>query len=335
MTLWLCRLKHSSTPMRECEEPLGCTMLDQAKQRVAKNVLARWERTVFLAGLDSSGTRLTFHVSTRADVAPLQELARSVVRESGLELEVRVRCHSLKRLAYPKSVARFIDTLDVAYELHDPTFIHNRGLKLLRLAERSRERHSRAIRGLYFDPDERVLFVWSPASKVLALRGSVAALAEEIDAEGVVKDQPELSRALPFSVRVVNRLPARKLIPIDERSSSLSLSISRIVRRWMGPSAVAAAAATVAIPAFAFSSTPVKISQTVETPKAKSSDKYGILFGLTVFADGLGHGGFSALGLDRYFSDRQLAAAGNTAGPKNTQNPNEQGQVQGQAGVGS
>ena len=63
-------------------------MVGPPKQQAVKELLLRWGKSVFLAGFDLSNTRMTLHVCTKADVAPLKELAKKVVRDSRLDLEV-------------------------------------------------------------------------------------------------------------------------------------------------------------------------------------------------------------------------------------------------------
>jgi hypothetical protein len=185
-------------------------------------------------------------------------------------------------------------------------------------------------KGVFFDPDRRTLFVH--------LRAHDAAAEQMLHREVTTILNPEASA---ISVQLVTDLPRRKLIPVDATSASLASRIGRLIRRWRTPGAAALALATLAVPAAAHTNLgSVNDPGNIQSASTgvHSSGQFGILYGLSVFADGQrGNANelFTSSGLQFYFGEKvsYMKLAQNQTPPRRRQrDPDIVGQVGGGPG---
>jgi hypothetical protein len=274
-------------------------------------VLGGLDTPVFLAGFDARRARLTVHVPAGYDIAALRAQAKRAADKAEEPIRISVRAHRLRKLAYPRSLEHWLTRFDVDQVVHDPTMIVSRGRGLLLAAKSCRAALGDAIKGLFFDPDRRTLFVLE--------RGEGDAAALQMQVRTVVRQALDgamgplgHSATGPSwtNVQVVAALPLRKMIPIDRKSASLAQRVGRTARRWFAPIAVALALAGTAVPAAAKVDAETfgrhAIGAQATATRGLAEGEFGILAGLSVFADNARQyelDMFASAGLQRYFGE--------------------------------
>ena len=269
---------------------------------------------VFLAGIDHQRSRLTLHVHTGCDVDQVRNQAQRALAKAGEQIRISVRAHRLHQLAFPRSLEHWLKRFDVDELLHDPTLIMARGRGLVMAAKSCRSAIGNVIRGIFFDPDRRTLFVLhrskSDAATVAALRLRVATIVNEVWDSSAAHPEHSTESQTRINVQVVSNLPRRKMVPVDAMSASLAGRMGRAIRRWRAPGAVALAIATVAVPAAAHTDAGQLGHRSIRAEgigtSVRASGEFGVLFGLSVFADGPQRwesDAFASAGLRLYFGD--------------------------------
>ena len=275
---------------------------------------------VFLAGFDPGGSRLTLHVPAGCDVDELKAQANRAMDKAGEKIRISVRAHRLRQLAFPRSLEHWLNRFDVDAVIHDPTMIVARARGLVLAAKSCRSAIGDVIKGIFFDPDRRTLFVLhrikSDAATVAALQLRVATIVNEAwnrSAGHGTDNQTQIN------VQVVADLPRRKIVPVDALSASLAGRIGRAIGRWRAPGAVALAMATVAVPAAAHTDAGQQGHRSIRAETigtgVRASGEFGVLFGLSVFGDGQQRwesDAFASAGLGLYFGDVSYAGSNKT-----------------------
>jgi hypothetical protein len=288
---------------------------------------------VFLADFNSHKSELTLHVRAGSDTAKLRSDVRSAMEQAGQAFGISVRSHSLRKLAYPRSLEHWEKRFGTGELVYDPTMILSRARGLVAAAKACRVSRD-AVSGFFFDPDRRALYVLargkSDAATMSNLRSCVAAMCDRA-----------WNRESWISVQVVSELPRREMVPVDADSASLSRRLGRAIRRWLAPVAFAAVAG-IAVPAAASSDVNQAESHPISTSTARAGN-FGVLAGLSLFSDGqLRHelDAFAAAGLRQYFGSSegdiirlvQQAKKKVAQRGKKKRDPDEVGQVPGGPG---
>ncbi|MGQ0686092.1 hypothetical protein [Bradyrhizobium sp.] len=254
---------------------------------------------IFAASGDTGGSRLTLHVAAESDVEQLRAGIRSALSETSAKLRVSVRTHRLYRLAFPRSLEHWLRPFSDGI-LYDPTMIVARARELLSSAQSCRTALGRAVDGIFCDPASRSILV-------LARGGNLADLQSRIASAVAVTGGWE------GSIRVVSVLPRQTLVPVDAKTAGYLARLSRFIRRWRTPGAVALAiSAASAIPASAHTGgARLDMERTTLSMNATAESEFGVLSRLSVFADGARPGeadAFVTIGLQMYFGDKVLIA---------------------------
>jgi hypothetical protein len=265
---------------------------------------------VFLADMDHANSRLRLHVRAGIPTADVAARAQAALDAAGRPVEVVVRSHNLRQLAYPRSLEHWLRRFQLGEVIHDPTMIVGRARALMLAARTCRDAMGGQVRGIFFDPGRRTLLVLVKAGKEgvpASTRGWARSLIEEAwQSAGEVVDA--------LSIQTVDALPHGDLVPVDAASSSVGRRVSSALRRWLAPIALLLAAGSFAGPAAArsdarhsaFAPGGPRLSDTTEAPRL------GMLPGLSVFAAGQSRyemDAFASTGL-RMFFGVQLAQAG-------------------------
>lgn len=259
---------------------------------------------VFLADMDHANARLRLHVRAGISTTDVQARAQAALDSAGQPIEVVVRSHDLRQLAYPRSLEHWVNRFQLGEVIHDPTMIVGRARALMRAATACRDAMGGQVRGVFFDPTRRTLLVLVRAGRdgvQPSTRSWVRSLVDE-----AWQSAGEAVHAV--SVQAVGSLPAGDVVPVDAASSSVGRRVSSTLRRWLAPIALLLAAGSFAGPAAAkadarqpaFSSGSARLSDTAATPHL------GMLPGLSVFADGRGRvemDAFASSGLKMFFGE--------------------------------
>jgi hypothetical protein len=266
---------------------------------------------VFLADMDHQTGRLRLHVRRGVELKDVRARAQAALDVAGFPVEVVVRAYDLRHLAFPRSLEHWLDRFQLGDVIHDPTMIVGRGQALLRAARACRQSLGRTVKGVFFDPARRALVVvvrGGAGEGEPVLREDIRRLVDaawsppaDADATAGVVAPPRVS------VQVATSLPRGDLVPVDNRSASLTRRLASDVRRWLAPLTLALAAAAIAAPASA------KTDGRAPTfaPDARAASvatthqaEFGVLTGLSVFADGprrLEVDAFASRGLQMFF----------------------------------
>ncbi len=236
---------------------------------------------VFLADMDHVTSRLRLHVRRGINESEVRSRAQAALDAAGQPVEVVVRSHDLGQLAHPRSLENWLDRFQLGEVIHDPTMIVSRARALLLAAKACRDAMGRQAKGVFFDPSNRTLLVLIKGGKdgaTLATRDWVRNLVDEAWAsdESVAK----------ISVQAVTSLPRGDLVPVDAASASMGRRISSSIRRWLAPLALLLAAGAIAGPAAAKSSDARQPTITSGDTQSAGTVRYGVLTGLSVFAEG-------------------------------------------------
>ncbi len=264
----------------------------------------------FLAVVDRAGTCLTLHVREGIDLQAARRYAVEGLQAADIDLEVKLVAHNVRRAAAPKSIEKWLEVFASGTVIFDPTLVAYRARTMLRAARACRQELGKHISGIYFEPKLRAMQVVVPAAVTPA------------DARDFQREVVDIVRgttangredAWPFSVRIVSKTPRGEVTPVDAASASFSRTLARIVRRSLAPGAVALAITSVALPAAAKAPANVQsaLGNPAATAMAEVTGKYGILYGLSVFADGQTPGdSFAASGMAAYFGDANAQPMG-------------------------
>ena len=275
------------------------------KRILLETVLSEIKTPIFLAEFDSRQSQLTLHVPKGRDLASLKVAAKLASDKVGEPIKLSIRAHRLRKLAYPRSLEHWVRQFDIDEIVYDPTMVMSRARDLIAAAKACRSMFGNAIGGLFFDPERRTLFVLA-RGKVDAAASSVLDQRVRAVVDGVLSGQSGGDHGgQPWTgVRAVAKLPHRKMIPIDAKSASLTHEVTRVVRRWLAPVALAFALTGIAVPA----SAKVGAEQV-----GQAGHKFGILGALSVFGDNaVPHelDTFASAGLQQYFGERIHTAKG-------------------------
>ena len=249
-----------------------------------KSLATQLPTPVFVANY-SPDASFTLHVCSECDAARLSVL-RNWAMSQGAAARITIQTHRLQNLAHPRSLEHWLRQFSIGELIHDPTLIVSRATGLVTAAKSCRAAFGKAISGSFLDPDHRTLFILTRRKNLInsALHLRVAEIVQGAWNHAVVRSERVPDTSFKVDVQLVAELPPRKLLPVESRSASLMSRIGRKMRRWLAPTAVALALAGVASPAMALPSMGLPTAFSASAP-AKSSE-FGILSGLSVFADG-------------------------------------------------
>jgi hypothetical protein len=280
-------------------------------QRAFASVLGELGTPVFLAGLNPSGSWLTLHVRAGCDAARLKSRTQLALEQAGEPIRVSVRVHNLRQLANPRSLEHWLKRFDAGHAVYDPTMVLSRARGLLSVAKSCRTTFGNSIGGFFFDPDQRTFFVLNRNKSDAATASAI-----RLRVESILRQTLDGTTSQPWiNVQVVPDLPRRKLIPIDARSASLAHKVIRTIRRWLAPIAIALAVTGAAVPAAAHLDTQQAGRQAIGTSTVKNvraDNEFGVLFGLSVFADSQRRDeldAFASAGLRMYFGEASYTLA--------------------------
>lgn len=260
--------------------------MDIHLRKVLASVIGRLSAPVFLADLEEQTSTLTLHVRAALATEALKLEAERAVVQAGLLLSVRLRGHRLSKLTHPHSLEHWLRRFGTGEIVYDPTHIASRARGLVAAAASCRQGVGSGIVANFFDPSRRSLVVFARLTKdtaqALTMRLRIAEIAQKawrqaIDTTGSAYAMAQ-STAPQLNVHVVANVPAGTFVPVDRRSASLLSRMRRGVRRWFAATAVAVAMTFGATAANAKLTTPA-VNPPVQT-------EWGILPGLSVFAEG-------------------------------------------------
>lgn len=261
--------------------------MDVHLRKVLASVIGRLSAPVFLAGYEENTSTLTLHVRTALATDALKLEAERAIVQAGLLLSIRVRGHRLSKLTHPLSLEHWLRRFGTGEIVYDPTHIASRARGLVAAATSCRAGVGSAVVANFFDPSRRSLIVFArlakDATQALAMRLRIAEIARNawrqvVDTSGNIYAMAQ-STAPQLNVHVVANPPAGMFVPVDRRSASLIAKMRRGMRRWI-------AAATVAVSMAFGSAAYAKPAPNVATPTPPVQTEWGILPGLSVFAEG-------------------------------------------------
>ncbi|MCW5745753.1 MAG: hypothetical protein KIT36_06095 [Alphaproteobacteria bacterium] len=246
---------------------------------------------VFLADMDHTSARLRLHVRRGIDVADVQARAQAALDTAGQPIEVVVRAHDLRSLAFPRSLEHWLGRFQLGEVVYDPTMIVGRARALLRGAKACRAGLAGKVRGIFFDPGRRSLFVLikGQGGADLATREQVRSLVDAAWSPEAAEAADSVATPPRVNVQAVTSLPRGEVVPVDNKSASLARRLGSEVRRWLAPLALALAAAAIAGPATAKTDGRLPGLAGDARTASKSATvpaEFGVLSGLSVFADG-------------------------------------------------
>lgn len=232
---------------------------------------------IFAATLSGDGpeTRLDVHVSAVPRRATVKSSIIAALAGFG---RVRVRFHSASSLLAPRSLERLVRRFTGDEVVYDPTGSVARAKALVDAARAARSGLGRRLRGLFYAPRQRSLFV--------ALNAKAIAVGEKVKVGELAEIERQIVAALSGAfagqisdcpaVRVGFGLPTTELVPVDQRSvAPWRARAAQAVRRYWKPVAIAtlfgfgASAAAAKDPAV--SETNIKITGTAGSADSESS----------------------------------------------------------------
>ncbi len=190
---------------------------------------------VFHAGVDQRGSRVVLHLTGGSDADRLIETTRDVLKAAGLEAKVVVKQHDAARMARAKTLEQLLAPFDHEANLFDPTAVVGRARVVMSAVHDARLEMKSTLRGVFLDPVSRVLYVIAGKNAdAAALESSLMAAIDRATARtGSHFNRP------PLTVRIVNMLPMRPLVPVDRAS----LRLRPVIGRARGLRALAAGVA--------------------------------------------------------------------------------------------
>jgi hypothetical protein len=276
-------------------------------RKTLATVVSKLSAPVFLAGYEAGKSSLTLHVRSGLATKGLKLEAERAVTQAGLLLCVDVRRHRLSKLTHPRSLEHWLKRFGTGQIVYDPTQIAARARGLLSATNSCRSSLGKLVAGSFFDPSRRSLVVCArmakDAAQALALRLRIAGVAQDAWQQ-VAADFDNVTSGTRLNVRVVSHAPAGNLVPVDSRSASLVARIGQRVRRWVAAAALGVAMVAAGAPAYA------KLPPNAPIPaESISGSDWGILPGLSVFAEGTLQSetdAFALSGLRIYFAQSNV-----------------------------
>ena len=256
---------------------------------------------VFLADMDHATSRLRLHVRRGIDVAAIRSRVQASIDAAGQPVEVVVRPHDLGQLACPRSLEHWLGRFRLGDVIYDPTAIVSCARALLLAAKACRDAMDRQVKGIFFDPSRRTLLVLVKAGKDGATPATLDWVRRLVDEAWVSGNVEAVARV---SLQAVVSLPRGDLVPVDAASASMGRWVSTTIRRWLAPLALVLAAGAISGPAAAKSGDARQ--PTFSTNDSRSSVRYGVLSGLSVFAEGQRRyelDAFASRGLNMFFGN--------------------------------
>lgn len=257
----------------------------------------------FLAEFDEVGFHLTVHVKAGVDLAQARREVIAATRLSGRAVGVKIVPHELRHLAAPRSIEHWLKQFAGGTVIFDPTLVAVRAQALLQAARACRREFGGCASGIYFAPAQRTVYVVVPE-----VAGAAGALEHQRRLLAAIGEGATSGARWPFALRVTATMPRGELTAVDAASAPLYRRLARLMRRGLAPGAFALAVASLSLPAAANKppqGVPGDIGAKAGMATA-ASDRYGMLWGLSVFSDGphLSAGGaFAISGLESFFGD--------------------------------
>lgn len=265
-------------------------------------VVASLSVGAFLAEFDEVGFHLTVHVKAGADLEQARREVIAATRLTGRAVEVRVVPHQLRHLAAPRSIEYWLKQFAGGTVIFDPTLVAGRARALLQAARAWRREFDGRITGIYFVPAQRTMCVVMPEAADAA-----SALEYQRRLLAAISEGAATGDRWPFALRVTATMPRGELTPVDAASAPMYRRLARFIRRGLAPGAFALAVASLSLPAAANKppqGVPGVIGAKAGMPAADV--RYGVLWGLSVFADGQSlpaGGAFATSGLEKFFGE--------------------------------
>lgn len=190
----------------------------------------------------TNGTVLTVHVAAVSQRSEVKRRILAAFSDAPLA-KIKVRFHRASVLLAPRSLERLVARFADGVVVYDPTGSITRAKTLVQAARATREALGPKLRGLYYAPRLRTMFVALDAKRVAAGdKVKVGALAE-IERAVLIS----LTRAFGAqvaecpAVRVGFGLPNAELVAVDQRSvAGWGARAVSVARRYWKPIAVAA-----------------------------------------------------------------------------------------------
>jgi hypothetical protein len=241
----------------------------------------------FLAGTYKNNSRLVVHVKRGFDRRKVRDAIAGVLRDADLPMDVVVRSHGLRQLAFPKSLETWVGRFQIDSAVYDPTLAFNRAHALVRFAGACRAAVGSKAKGFFFDPDQRTVFVLTKDSDAVAVLAqtneSLKAAMREV-ARGF-NDNADGAVGSELSIRIVEALPVMRLVPVDNASASVPHAAARMMRRVAA--FVAAGTALLVVASGVAVAKPSSNGPTFFKKDGRHNTPiYGVLSGLSVFGDG-------------------------------------------------
>jgi len=202
---------------------------------VLQNHLRSAATPVFHAGVDKAGTRVVLHMTGAGSSKRLADEARDVLKAAGIDATVVVKQHDAQKMARAKTLEQLLSPFEHDTNLFDPTAVVGRARVVMSAVRDARVEMKSALRGVFLDPVSRILYVI--AGKNADASSLEASLMAAIDRATALTGS-HFNRP-PLSVRIVNMLPIRPLVPVDRGS----LRLRPVIGRARGLRALAAGVA--------------------------------------------------------------------------------------------
>jgi hypothetical protein len=269
---------------------------------------------IFLASMDASATRLTLHGKVGLDVDATRIEAQRALVDAGVGLNVYVKLYCVRDLAFPKSIEHLLASFPDK-TIYDPTMIVSHARSLLAAAMACRVELGKGVRGIYFNPIQRTLFlsirsVGDPkVARDLEQRATrIIGAASGTDSFGAT---PAVQPTWALRVLVGRALKDRDLVAVDAASVQSLWRIRNVFRSRLLPSAVAVVLASLALPASAARNEAQRnpaIAQGIAMPSTIDQvlAEFGVLTGLSIFAQEpmpSGSNDFAIRGMQSFFGE--------------------------------
>jgi len=188
----------------------------------AKEALACFSVPVFLAGLDDGArSRVTLHVARPRNRQLLQQEARTALGRAGIDAECRIRALDHGCLEQARSLQDVLKSFAHDAIIYDPTESVSHAQALLRCGQHLRAALGRALRGIYLEPESRILYLVCRREELSVderldkdRQGGVEACARSVIETWRSKDPA----AFDLSVRLCLDVPTLPLVPVDNAS---------------------------------------------------------------------------------------------------------------------
>ena len=202
-----------NNPVMVASNPVGAALLGtSAKAFYVGSDTTRFGRSV-----------VTIHAAKSVVSANEMTALAADMRERGLTSAIRLRRHSDKRLARPRSLESFVKMFAHQTSLHDATGAVDRGHALVSFAQTIRAELGNKLVGVYWNPRWRTAYIVLDHKHFIrdgVLREAELAAMEEVSLRNLVAATDGIDEDFKPALRLSFEMPSVALVPVDSRSQA-------------------------------------------------------------------------------------------------------------------